>query len=236
MPPAARQIGMMSRQQVHRGLVVAAGWGLLGALLAGCGSVAGSTPADGGASTSAGSGGAIVAGAAAPASATPKVGCAGVNQATTVTISRFTHLVRPSGALLVINREPALVRALFRDFCGAVTHPRTGSGVLHCPVDLGTDYAGAFYDGSRLLARYSYAASGCQQVGITVGSTTRSTLVAGSAAAAAPHLATDWAAVLDAAKPVSVLPASQVNPGGPNIPASVSSPSQVNPGGPNNPG
>ena len=222
MTPAARQKGMMSRRQVHRGLVVAAGWGLLGALLAGCGSVALSTGAGGGASTPA-----APAGAAAAPAAAPQVGCAGVNQATMVTIGGLAHptIPRPSGLLLVTNREPALVRALFRDFCDAVTHRYAPSGVMHCPADFAAYYAGVFYDGNRVLASYTYAASGCRQVAIIVGSTTQSTMVAGRAFAAAPHLAADWAAVLDAAKPTRVPSPSKVNPG----------PSQVNPGGPDKP-
>jgi len=233
MRPVARQTGMMSRRQVHHGLIVAAGWGLLGALLAGCGSVAASTAAGGGTLTPAGHSGTAGAAAAAAASATaaPQAGCAGVNQVTMVTVSRLTHLARPSGPLLVIDREPALVRALFRDFCGAVTHPGASAGVVHCPADFGAEYYGAFYDGSRMLATYTYDASGCRQVGLIVGNTNRSVLVAGRAAAAAPHLATDWAAVLDAAKSASTSPSSQVNPGGPDQPVSMSSPSQVNPGG-----
>jgi hypothetical protein len=201
---------MMSRRQVRRGLAAAAGWGLLGAVLAGCGSVAASTPA--------GAGGTVAA--AAPAAA-HQAGCASVNQATMVTISRFTHLVLPrrNTPLQVTDREPALVRALFRDFCDAVTHPEAASAMMHCPADFGTDYAGVFYDGSRVLARYTYAASGCQRVGIIVGSTTQSTLVAGRAAAAAPRLASDWSALLDAAKPTGFPSPSQINPGGPNKPA-----------------
>jgi hypothetical protein len=215
MRPGARQTGMMSRRQVRRGLAVAAGWGLLGAVLAGCGSVAAPTPAGAGGTATA------AAASAAASSAVPRVGCASVNQATMVTISRLTHLVlpRPNGRLLVTNREPALVRALFRDFCDAVTHPVAPAAMMHCPADFGTDYAGVFYDGSRVLARYTYATSGCQRVGITVGSTTQFTLVAGRAAAAAPHLASDWSAVLDAAKPTGVSSQGQVNPGGPNKPA-----------------
>jgi hypothetical protein len=208
MRPGTRQTGMMSRRQVRRGLAVAAGWGVLGALLAGCGSVTAPAPAGAGGTDA----------AAAPA-AVPQVGCASANQATTVTISRLTHLIRPSSPLLLTNREPALVRALFRDFCDAVTHPEAPGAVMHCPVDLGIDYAGVFYDGNRVLARYTYAASGCQRVGVFVGSTTRFTLVAGRAAAAAPHLASDWSAVLDAAKPTRVSSPAQVNPGGANKPA-----------------
>jgi len=224
---------MMSRRRVRRGLAVAAGWGLLGAVLAGCGSVAGSTPAGGAASTP----GADGTAATAAASAVPQVGCASVNQATMVTVSRLAQLVLPrsGGPRMVTDREPALVRALFRDFCDAVTHPDTSSAVMHCPADFGTDYTGVFYDGSRVLARYTYAASGCQRVGIIVGSTTRSTMVAGRAASAAPHLAGDWAAVLDAVRAPAVSSPAQVNPGGANKPTGVSSPGQVNPGGPNKP-
>jgi hypothetical protein len=199
---------MMSRRQLRRGLVVAAGWGLLGAVLAGCGSVAAPAPA--------GAGGTA---AAAASAAVPQVGCASVNQATMVTISRLMHVMRSSSPLLFTNREPALVRALFRDFCDAVTHPEAPSVVMRCPVDLGIDYAGVFYDGNRVLARYTYAAGGCQRVSVIVGSTTRFTLVAGRAAAAAPHLVSDWSAVLDAARPTRVPSPAQVNPGGPDKPA-----------------
>jgi hypothetical protein len=221
MRPGARQTGMMSRRQVRRGLAVAAGWGLLGAVLAGCGSVAASPPAGAGGTAEASASGAAKASAGASAAAVAQVGCVSVNQATTVTVSRLTHLVLPRTniPLLVTNREPALVRALFRDFCDAVTHPEAPSAVMHCPADFGTDYAGVFYDGNRVLARYTYAASGCQRVGVIVGSTTQATLVAGPAAAAAPHLASDWSAVLDAAKPTGVSSPGQVNPGGPNKPA-----------------
>jgi len=222
MTPAARQIGMMPRQ-MRRGLITAAAWGLLGVTLAGCGSVVASSGAPSpGASSSAGGAASVQAGTAgsatSPASATvPLAGCASVNQATMVTVSRFARLVpaQPDGPLLVTDRTPAQVRALFRDFCNAVTHPDTQRGVLHCPADFGTAYTGVFYDGNQVLARYIYAASGCGQVGIIVGSTTRSTELVGSAAAAAPHLAADFAAVLGQAKQRVPPSPAQVNPGGP---------------------
>ena len=219
MTPAARHIGMMPRQ-VRRGLVVAGACALLGVVLAGCGSVTASTgasapgastPAGGTASTPAAAGSAAAAASAsasASASAAPQVGCASVNQATMVTVSRLTHLMVPTpvGPPMATVRNPALVRALFRDFCNAVTHPDVPSAVVRCPADFGT-YVGVFLDGDRVLARYTYAASGCQRVGIMVGSTTKSTVLAGPAAAAAPQLAADFAAVLHLA---------QVNPGGSN--------------------
>jgi hypothetical protein len=220
--PAARQIGMMPRH-MRRGLITAAACGLLGVTLAGCGSVVASSGAPSpGASSSAGGAASIQAGTAgsATSSATasaPLAGCAGVNQATMVTVTRLTHLVpsQPDVTPLVTDRTPAQVRALFRDFCNAVSHPDAQRGLLHCPADFGTAYTGAFYDGTQVLARYTYAASGCGQVGIIVGSTTRSTMLVGPAAAAAPHLAADFAAVLGQAKQ-RVLPSpTQVNPGGP---------------------
>ena len=113
---------------------------------------------------------------------------------------------------------------MFRDFCNAVAHPDLAVGVFHCPADFGTDYIGVFYDSDRVLATYTYAASGCQRVGITVGKTTRTTMVAGRAASAAPHLAADFAAALKSAQPgASATPGAvsspSVNPGGPNVPA-----------------
>ena len=211
MTPAARHIGMMLRRQVRRGLVAAGAWGLLGVALAGCGSVAASagSPAPGASAP---------AGGAASTPTTAQVGCASVNQATMVTVSRLSHLMqpRPDGALLVADRKPALVRALFRDFCQAVTHPDVPPGMAGCQAGFVTSYAGVFYDGNRVLARYTYAASGCKRVGIIVGSTTQSTILAGRAADAAPHLAADFGAVLDSAKPGAVPWSYQVNPGGPD--------------------
>jgi hypothetical protein len=207
--PAARHIGMMPAQAVGRGLVAAATWGLLGVALAGCGSVAASSGAPGTAGAAA---------ASASATAANLVGCASVNQATVVTVSRVIRLAlpEPEAPLMVTDRTPALAQALFRDFCNAVTHPGAGPGGMRCPADFGTVYAGAFYDGTRVLARYSYVAGGCGRVGITVGSTTRSTILAGRAAAAAPHLAADFAAVMGSAKPGVMPSPSQVNPGGPD--------------------
>ncbi len=50
-------------------------------------------------------------------------------------------------------------RPLFGQLCAAVTHPAP-NGVMHCPADFGTEYAGTFYDGSQVLATFVYAASG----------------------------------------------------------------------------
>jgi hypothetical protein len=231
MTPSARRIGMMSREQVRRGLVVAAGWGLLcavGVLAAGCGSVVASTGAGGAASTSAGSassasgasGGAASASSASAGSAAGApadlVGCASVDQATAVSVMRLTRLEVPvdGGTLMATDRKPAQVRALFRDFCNAVTHPDVPPALMHCPADFGTDYIGVFYDGNRVLARYTYDASGCRRVGVIVGSMTQSTMLAGPAASAAPHLVADFAAVLTGAKPTGIPTTSNMNKGG----------------------
>src|SRR6266496_3669857 len=184
MTRALRQSTMMSPRQV-RGTVLAV---LLCSALAGCGSVAASAPAGTGASSS-----------ATPAAAASATGCASVDQATSVTVHRVLHLVEPTraGALSKTQHNATLVRALFRQLCAAVSHPATAKGAtLHCPANFGISYLGTFYDGSRTLAKFDYGASGCQLVSLTVGGKTRTTMVVGTASAAAPKLRADLAAVL----------------------------------------
>jgi hypothetical protein len=182
------------------------GTGLLLAALAGCGSAVASGPA------------------AAPAASSvmtasgqgARVGCASVNQATAVTVrpaDRFSE-PEPKHPLTDTYHQLAEVRALFGQMCAAVTHP-AGRGVWHCPADFAVGDAGAFYDGSRLLALFTYAPSGCQQVSVTAAGKTMTTLLVGSAAAAAPHLANDLLAILGS-EGVEV---GGVNPGGPDKPA-----------------
>ena len=163
------------------------GSGLLFAALAGCGSVVASSGA-----------------AAAPAAATPvpQVGCASVNQATAVSIRREMRLMAPVGTnpISATYHQAAQVRALFGQLCAAVTHPAP-TQIMHCPADIGTDFIGTFYDGSRVLATFTYAASGCERVSVTAAGKTLATMVYGRAAAAAPQLATDLAAIVGAPKP-----------------------------------
>jgi len=137
-----------------------------------------------------------------------------------VTVHRITHLVVTSGkgSLIVTQRNPALVRALFRDFCAAVTHSAPRGMVLRCPADMGTDYLGTFYGGDRVLATFIYASTGCERVSLTVADKTQSTMVYGRAAAAAPHLAADMDAVLGLPKGGGATQ-PQFNPSGLNQPA-----------------
>jgi hypothetical protein len=206
MTRALRQSTMMSPRQV-RGTVLAV---LLCSALAGCGSVAASAPAGAGATSSASatsaaqdassappSSGASSSSSATPAAAASATGCASVDQATSVTVHRVLHLVEPTraGALSKTQHNATLVRALFRQLCAAVSHPAKGA-TLHCPANFGISYLGTFYDGSRTLAKFDYGASGCQLVSLTVGGKTRTTMVVGTASAAAPKLQADLAAVL----------------------------------------
>jgi hypothetical protein len=206
MTPVARP----SCMRYHGRLRALAVMGLLCAVLAGCGSVAASSPA-GAPSAGTTSSGVATAGAR-------QVGCASVNQATAVTVRRFLHLVEPAGnsAFGITERNPALVRALFRDFCAAVAHPAARTAVLHCPADLGISYLGTFYDGSRVLATYTYDATGCQRVSLTAAGKTRATMVVGRAADAAPHLSANMAAIVGAPKPRVTHSQTQPNPGGPD--------------------
>jgi len=190
MTRRVRQTRMMDPRPPRglRGLLGVLGPGLLFAALAGCGSVVASSGA-----------------AAAPAATTPvpQVGCASVNQATAVSIRREMRLMAPVGTNPVSSttyRQAAQVRALFGQLCAAVTHPAP-TQMMHCPADFGTNYIGTFYDGSRVLATFTYAASGCQRVSVTAAGKTLATMVYGRAAAAAPHLATDLDAIVGTPKP-----------------------------------
>lgn len=132
---------------------------------------------------------------------TTATGCASVNEATKVTAIRAMHLVEPTRAtsLEKIDTNPVTVRALFRDFCQVLSHKDTSNAVLHCPMEIGLSYGGTFYDGSRALASYVFAASGCERVTVTAagkGAKPESTVVAGTAAAAAPSLHDDMAKTL----------------------------------------
>jgi hypothetical protein len=209
MTRRVRQTRMMD-PRLLRGLLRS---GLLCAALAGCGSVVASAPPS--------------AGAAAPAASTTapavsQVGCASVNQATALSIRRLMRLMAPVGTNPIsgtIYRQGPQLRALFGQLCAAVTHPASAKGLMHCPADFGTEYVGTFYDGSRVLATFTYASSGCEQVSVTAAGKTLATMVYGPAAAAAPHLATDLGVIVGTQKPGVMQPQSGINPGGPNNPA-----------------
>jgi hypothetical protein len=139
-----------------------------------------------------------------------------VNEATSVTVFRTLHLVEPTraGALSTTQTDTAKVRALFDELCSAVSQSDTPKGTVHCPADFGISYTGTFYDGSRTLAKFVYGASGCQTVSLTVAGKTQSTMVLGTASAAAPELRADMAAVLGVPAAMVAQPGSQVSPGG----------------------
>jgi hypothetical protein len=125
-------------------------------------------------------------------------------------VHRVIHLVEPTraGALSKTQHNATLVRALFSQFCAAVSHAAAANGTVGCPADFGISYTGTFYDGSRTLAKFIYGATGCQIVSLTADGKTTTTMVLGAAAAAAPNLRADMAAVLEVprlaiAQPVS---------------------------------
>ena len=215
---------MMSPRQV-RGTVLAV---LLCSALAGCGSVTASAPAGAGATSSApatsaaqaASSAAASPGAAssAPAAAAAATGCASVNQATSVTVHRILHLVEPTrgNALAETQHNVTLVRALFGQFCAALSHPSSAKGIVRCPADFGISYLGTFYDGHRTLAKFIYGVTGCQIVSLTTGGKTKSTMVVGAAATAAPKLRADMAAVLGVPSLAIAQPVTGSNKSGAN--------------------
>jgi hypothetical protein len=188
----------MAKQSRMRGLA-AAGLlcvALLCVALAGCGTVAATSPATSPGTTPP----ALGAGSGTPltTAATLKTGCASVKQATSATVTRSTLLAEPANGSTrtVTQRRATLVRALFGDFCAAIAHAGTTQPVMHCPADFGTSYLGKFYEGQRILATFNYSPSGCPRLSLTVSGKTRDIFLIGKAAAAAPHLKADMAAVL----------------------------------------
>jgi hypothetical protein len=209
MTRRVRQTRMMDPRSLRRrvGLLGVLGTGLVFAALAGCGSVVASS----------GAAEAPLATATTPAQA----GCASVNQATAVSIRREMRLEAPVGTNPISTatyHQAAQVQALFGQLCAAVTHPAK-TMLMHCPADFGTEFLGTFYDGSRVLATFTFAASGCERVSVTAAGKTLATMVYGPAAAAAPHLATDLAAIVGSPRPGMMQPQGTINPGGPNKPA-----------------
>jgi hypothetical protein len=195
----ARPTGMTNQGRV-RGLATAGLLcaGLLCAALAGCGTAVVSATA---ASTprTPEAGAAQTPGAGAPlAAAAAEVGCASVNQATSVTVARSVVAVEGinPGALRVTQRTATKVRALFGDFCAVLAHAGTPHREFECAAGFGNSYAGTFYDGQRVLATFGYSLRGCPRLSLTVSGKTRVTLVVGNVASAAPHLKADLAAVL----------------------------------------
>jgi hypothetical protein len=176
------------------------GTALAFAALAGCGSEVASAGAAGGPLTT--------------TTAPPQVGCASVNQATAVGISRELRLEPQASGNPVSTttyHEATQVRALFGQLCAAVTHPAR-TMLMHCPADMGTVLFGTFYDGSRVLATFTFAAMGCERVSVTAAGKTLATMVYGPAAAAAPQLATDLAAIMGSPKPGMMQPEGTISP------------------------
>jgi hypothetical protein len=171
--------------------------GLLCAGLAGCGTaVASSTSATTPQATTPAASGA--GGAALATAAMPQVGCASVNQATSVTVARHLLVREPinGGARMYTQNDATKVRALFGDFCAAIAHADVPRTPIDCPADFGTSYTGTFYDGPRTLSIFIYTVGGCPRLELIASGQTRGTLLIGRAAAAAPHLKADMAAVL----------------------------------------
>jgi hypothetical protein len=197
-----RHSSMMTPRQL-RGIVVA---GLLCTAVAGCATASPGTVS--------------AAKTTGPGSTGPgsTVGCDSASQATVVIIRRTIRPVEPvrAASLAMTQRKPALVRALFGDFCKVVAHPYVPKGPVPCPAAFGLGYTGTFYAGNRELATFVYGASGCQTVTVTAAGKSRHSLVMGPAASAAPHLETDMAAAMGLPRTAVYGPPPQISPGGPN--------------------
>ncbi len=179
--------------------------GVLVLALAGCGTVVAS-----GSTTDSGSGSQITG--------STTTGCQSVDEATRVTVLRAMHLVEPTrmGNLETTQADPLKVRALFGDLCAVVAHRETSTLRLNCPDEIGLSYSGTFYDFTRKLATFTFAASGCETVTVTSassGAKPQTAVVFGTAAKAAPTLHADLDHVLGLSDAEVFQPQTQVNQG-----------------------
>ncbi len=90
-------------------------------------------------------------------------------------------------ALSVTQHHAAVVRRLYFEMCVIVGHPYhvPPGSTLSCPDDFGLSYRGVFYAGEKTLAVFSYAASGCEALSLSVGPAQVSTLIYSKVALAA---------------------------------------------------
>jgi hypothetical protein len=103
----------------------------------------------------------------------------------------------------------AAVRRLFHDFCVIAGHPSGGTVPGSYSAKLTPLYRGVFYAGDKQLATFSYESG---YLGLFVGPSQVQTSIAGSAAAAAPSVGTDFAAVLGLSPEAAYNPRRQPPP------------------------
>jgi hypothetical protein len=126
---------------------------------------------------------AIGAGGCADVSTQPNgawIGCGNVARPSVVQVRRTGPLARSnSGVLLATERRAAVVRRLYDDMCVIVGHPAhlPNGATLSCGADDGLTYQGVFYMRQRALAVFTYGASGCNALWLSVGTDQASTLI-----------------------------------------------------------
>jgi hypothetical protein len=124
--------------------------------------------------------------------------CGNVMRPSVVQVRRTASL---SGgeALSVTERRAAVVRRLYFDMCVIAGHPyhfQPGEAIS-CPDDFGLTYRGAFYDRKTKIAVFSYAASGCESLSLSVGLNQSTSQIFGKVALAVqPSLDAGLAAAL----------------------------------------
>jgi hypothetical protein len=104
-----------------------------------------------------------------------------------------------------------LARLLFDDFCVTEAHQEKPTGASSCPEEFGLLYAGAFLAAGRTVATFSWDASGCQELSLTVGSHHATTELVAAAAEASPHMDRDFRRVIGVSSVGAIFHAA-VNP------------------------
>jgi len=107
-------------------------------------------------------------------------GCGNVARPSVVQVRRSVPPARSvSGVLLATERRAGVARRLYDDMCVIAGHPPhlPPNAVLNCPADFGLMYRGVFYLRRQTLAVFTYAASGCNALSLSVGGDQANTLI-----------------------------------------------------------
>jgi hypothetical protein len=134
---------------------------------------------------------AVVASGCADVSTQPNgawTGCGNVARPSVMQVQRTVRLASPTPRmLLATERRATVVRRLYYSMCVIVGHPAhlPPNATLSCGPDFGLDYRGVFYTGTKALAVFDYASSGCSALSLSAGADQAGGLIWDKAALAA---------------------------------------------------
>jgi hypothetical protein len=124
-------------------------------------------------------------------------GCATL-EPDTVTVSGASSFPEDGFKPVTVERHSLrLASSLLHDFCRTELQQEHPTGAISCPEEFGLQYRGQFLASGNQIAAFTWDASGCQVLYLTIhGRSTVNTWLVSAAAIAAPHIDTDFQHVL----------------------------------------